>query len=68
VLMWGANGFPEDYRGGETVAYGHWDNAELDPRGCQNPRDLSGFGAQPDNRSPVQPRKSPQFRRVPRYV
>ena len=38
ALIWGANGFPDEYRGVETVAYGHWDNAELDPWGWPKPR------------------------------
>jgi serine/threonine protein phosphatase 1 len=38
ALMWGAKGFPDEYRGGETVAYGHWNNAELNPQGWPMPR------------------------------
>jgi serine/threonine protein phosphatase 1 len=38
ALIWGANGFPNQYRGTETVAYGHWNNADLDPRDWPLPR------------------------------
>ena len=38
ALIWGTKGFPNEYCGVETVAYGHWDNAELDPRGWPKPR------------------------------
>jgi Calcineurin-like phosphoesterase len=38
ALMWGAKGFPDDYRGAETIAYGHRDNAALDAQGWPSPR------------------------------
>ena len=38
ALIWGALGFPEDYGGDETVAYGHRNNAELDEHGWPLPR------------------------------
>ena len=38
ALIWGALGFPEDYVGDETVAYGHRDNAALDEDGWPHPR------------------------------
>ena len=38
TLIWGTKGFPDEYREVETVAYGHCDNAELDPRGWPKPR------------------------------
>jgi hypothetical protein len=38
ALIWGASGFPEQYRGGEIVAYGHRNNAELDLDGWPRPR------------------------------
>ena len=38
ALIWGALGFPEDYRGEELIAYGHWNNAELDSAGWPRPR------------------------------
>jgi hypothetical protein len=36
--MWGTDGFPEDYRGRDLVAYGHRNNAELDGDGWPRPR------------------------------
>jgi serine/threonine protein phosphatase 1 len=33
VLLGGGDDFPNDYDGVETVAYGHWDNAEVDKDG-----------------------------------
>jgi serine/threonine protein phosphatase 1 len=38
TFMWGDRAFPEKYRGGEVVVYGHWDNAEIDEAGWPNPR------------------------------
>jgi len=38
ALMWGANGFPDRYRGVETVVYGHRENADLDLRGWPHPK------------------------------
>ena len=38
ALLWGVNGFPDQYRGTETVVYGHWNNADVDPRGWPKPR------------------------------
>jgi serine/threonine protein phosphatase 1 len=38
ALIWGEKGFPDQYSGAETVVYGHWDNAELDPRGWPKPK------------------------------
>jgi serine/threonine protein phosphatase 1 len=38
ALIWGANGFPLDYRGDETVVYGHWNNSEIDPAGWPHPK------------------------------
>ena len=38
ALIWGALGFPEDYSGDETVAYGHRNDAELDEQGWPLPR------------------------------
>jgi len=38
VYVWGREGSPEGYRGSETVAYGHWDNALIDERGGVHPR------------------------------
>jgi serine/threonine protein phosphatase 1 len=29
VLIWGTDGFPNQYDGAETVVYGHWNNADL---------------------------------------
>ena len=37
-LVWGSAAFPGDYRGGPTVVYGHWNNAELDAEGWPAPR------------------------------
>ena len=36
-LIWGARGFPADYHGVETIAYGHWDNAIMDESGQPQP-------------------------------
>lgn len=38
ALIWGDATFPESYRGAETVVYGHWNNAQLDPDGWPRPR------------------------------
>ena len=38
IFLGGADGFPEDYAGAATVAYGHWDNAELDEQGWPRPK------------------------------
>lgn len=38
ALLHGADGFPRDYLGAETVAYGHWNNADLDEHGWPRPR------------------------------
>lgn len=38
ALIWGAPTFPEQYRGLETVVYGHWNNALLTERGQPAPR------------------------------
>ena len=38
VLLGGGDGFPEGYRGNETIAYGHWDNADLDEEGWPRPK------------------------------
>jgi hypothetical protein len=38
ALIWGANGFPDQYRGTETVAYGHWNNSDVDLRGWPTPK------------------------------
>jgi hypothetical protein len=40
ALIWGANGFPDQYRGTETVAYGHWNNPEVDLRGWPTPKTI----------------------------
>lgn len=36
-LVWGHPAFPADYRGGPTVVYGHWNNADLDADGWPRP-------------------------------
>lgn len=36
-LVWGTAAFPHAYRGAETVVYGHWNNAVLDPDGWPAP-------------------------------
>jgi Calcineurin-like phosphoesterase len=38
VFLGGADGFPEDYADAVTVAYGHWDNAELDEQRWPRPK------------------------------
>jgi len=37
ALIWGAGGFPDDYKGVQTIVYGHWDNATLDASGRPRP-------------------------------
>jgi diadenosine tetraphosphatase ApaH/serine/threonine PP2A family protein phosphatase len=37
ALIWGASGFPREYRGDELVVYGHWNNAVLDASGWPSP-------------------------------
>ena len=36
--IWGAAGFPDEYRGEQTVVYGHWNNAATDAAGAPTPR------------------------------
>ncbi|MDB4324794.1 metallophosphoesterase [bacterium] len=38
TLLWGADGFPEEYEGPDLVVYGHRDNAVLDADGWPMPR------------------------------
>jgi hypothetical protein len=38
ALLWGVDGFPENYRGDELVVYGHWGDAPVDPSGWPHPR------------------------------
>lgn len=52
ALIWGADGFPSQYDGAETVVYGHWNNAVLNAAGWPSPAilgrtigiDTSGHG------------------------
>jgi serine/threonine protein phosphatase 1 len=37
-LIWGVEGFPDQYRGDDKVVYGHANNAILDDRGWPHPR------------------------------
>jgi len=37
VFVWGADGFPEQYRGQDCVVYGHWNNAAEDNNGWPQP-------------------------------
>lgn len=37
ALIWGADDFPDDYRGLETVVYGHWGNARVEESGRPRP-------------------------------
>jgi serine/threonine protein phosphatase 1 len=37
-LVWGHAAFPADYRGEQTVVYGHWNNADFDAHGWPTPR------------------------------
>jgi len=32
VFTWGADGFPDEYRGEQAVVYGHWENSIEDKR------------------------------------
>lgn len=41
VLIWGTDGFPDEYPGEEPVVYGHWDNAVLSESQWPLPRVLS---------------------------
>ena len=38
ALLWGVVGFPDRYQGTETLVYGHWNNADMDPTGWPTPR------------------------------
>ena len=38
ALVWGTDGFPERYRGQQTVVYGHWGNPAQDEAGWPRPR------------------------------
>jgi serine/threonine protein phosphatase 1 len=38
ALIWGAIGFPDQYRGTASVAYGHWNNAVFNAQGWPTPR------------------------------
>jgi serine/threonine protein phosphatase 1 len=38
ALIWGGDGFPDTYRGEETIAYGHRNDAVLDAQGWPHPR------------------------------
>lgn len=38
ALIWGASGFPDQYRGTATVAYGHWNNPDVNVRGWPTPK------------------------------
>ena len=37
-LLWGADGFPEDYHGEDRIVYGHANNAVVDGEGWPHPR------------------------------
>ncbi len=37
ALIWGGPGFPTEYRGADTVVYGHWNNGRLDDAGWPSP-------------------------------
>ena len=37
ALIWGADGFPDQYDGAETVVYGHWSNADVNADGWPEP-------------------------------
>lgn len=37
-FIWGHAAFPAEYGGEAPVVYGHWNNADLDPRGWPRPR------------------------------
>ena len=38
ALLWGAEGFPDQYDGEDTIVYGHANNAVLDEKGWPHPR------------------------------
>jgi serine/threonine protein phosphatase 1 len=38
ALMWGGEGFPDQYDGAETVVYGHWNNPDVDTQGWPKPK------------------------------
>src|SRR6476660_3264477 len=38
ALIWGASGFPDQYRGTATVAYGHWNNPDVNVQGWPPPK------------------------------
>jgi serine/threonine protein phosphatase 1 len=38
ACIWGAAGFPGEYRGNKTIVYGHWNNAAIDESGAPAPR------------------------------
>ena len=40
VLIWGMDGFPDDYRGKPSIVYGHWENSAEDEAGWPWPRIL----------------------------
>jgi serine/threonine protein phosphatase 1 len=42
ALIWGTDGFPDQYAGAETVVYGHWNNADVNADGWPAPRILKG--------------------------
>lgn len=37
-LIWGVDAFPDEYRGDDTIVYGHANNAVLDEKGWPHPR------------------------------
>jgi serine/threonine protein phosphatase 1 len=41
VLIWGTNGWPNEYVGRDNVVYGHWSNASLDENGWPFPHILA---------------------------
>ncbi len=38
TLIWGGEGFPDQYDGAETVVYGHWNNPDVDAQGWPKPK------------------------------
>ena len=38
ALIWGASGFPDQYRGTATVAYGHWNNPDVNVQRWPTPK------------------------------
>ena len=38
ALIWGARGFPDQYRGTATVAYGHWNSPAVNAQGWPTPK------------------------------